>query len=66
MARSGGGSSGSSLTIYDSTTASGDELGVIKISKDETYTLNINSTFTNGLTIEVSATGSTDATVVWE
>lgn len=66
LARSGGGSSGSSLTIYDSTTASGDELGVIKISKDETYTLNINSTFTNGLTIEVSATGSTDATVVWE
>ena len=66
LARSGGGSSGSSLTIYDSTTASGDELGVIKISKDETYTLNINSTFTNGLTIEVSATGATDATVVWE
>jgi hypothetical protein len=66
LARSGGGSSGSSISIYDNTAASGTELGNIKISKDETFTLNINSTFTNGLTIDVSATGDTVATVVWE
>lgn len=63
ISRLSGGSS--SVTIYDSLTASGKVVAVVAVAKDDTFNVEFNVVFSIGLVVSHSSTGVNN-TIIWD
>jgi hypothetical protein len=66
LSRTGSGGGNANLLIYDGTDNTGFLMGRIDIGADDVKGIQINSTFSEGLYIEITGTGTRNATISYE